>query len=161
MHNAYHKRETNWIPIFHYSHESITSQLNEGVRLIEIDVNGYNGLPVFHFPFYDNVSNCNNLETCLQEIKTWMDNNINNNNNEQPFIWVEIECKNQWTHPWNYTFAQVFTFFVFFFVTDNLFFFVFKNFCLYYCFHKLQNNETAIILPFFCTLTSTSILFLF
>ena len=63
---------------------------------------------MFHIPFYDNVSNCNNLQTCLQEIKTWMDNNINtNNNNEQPFIWVEIECANQWTHPWNYSFAQV------------------------------------------------------
>lgn len=65
---------------FVFEMETLTTQLENGVRNLEIDIetidDGENvRFIVTHHPVLDNVSSCYNFEKALEEIKMWSDNN--------------------------------------------------------------------------------------
>lgn len=62
--------------------DTLTAQLEKGVRNLEIDVqtvddNGSVSFIVTHNPILDNVSSCYDFAKALEEIKMWSDNNPN------------------------------------------------------------------------------------
>ncbi len=66
--------------ITEFNMESLTYQLEAGVRSLEIDIetmknDGNVSFVVSHSPFIDINSNCYDLEKALKEIKMWSDNN--------------------------------------------------------------------------------------
>ncbi len=63
-----------------FSVDTLTQQLELGIRNLEIDIetvigDGETDFAVSHIPYLDNVSSCYDLELALEEIKMWSDNN--------------------------------------------------------------------------------------
>lgn len=60
----------------HYEHDTLTNQLNNGVRGFELDVQYHNGeFWIYHIPVKDSSSQCPDWELALEELKIWSDNN--------------------------------------------------------------------------------------
>lgn len=75
-----------------YEHDTLTNQLNVGIRSFELDLRYRRGdFEVVHVPLVDNSSHVPKLKLGLEEIKLWSDNNPNH----IPII-VLFELKNDW-----------------------------------------------------------------
>lgn len=63
-----------------FAAETLTQQLEIGIRNLEIDIETVVGeekitFAVSHLPYFDNVSSCYDLEGALEEIRLWSENN--------------------------------------------------------------------------------------
>lgn len=90
-HNSYHIEPLiSFSSTFKYSHESLPTQLDRGVRHLEID--GHfdrktQRWEVYHLAIIDANSNCGKcLCGCLQELKQWSNRN---NNHTVIIVWIE------------------------------------------------------------------------
>lgn len=60
----------------HYEHDTLTNQLNNGVRGFELDIQYHNGeFWIYHIAIKDSSSQCPDWELALEELKIWSDNN--------------------------------------------------------------------------------------
>lgn len=60
----------------YYAHNTLTDQLNNGVRGVELDIRYQNEkFNVYHIPLRDNGSTAPDWELALEELKIWSDNN--------------------------------------------------------------------------------------
>ncbi|CAM9318805.1 unnamed protein product [Scytosiphon promiscuus] len=92
-HNSYHRR--SYVPamsdFWNYHYPSLTSQLDAGVRHLELDIH-YDWKTgrwfVFHLSVLDPMSTCNCLSECLEEIREWSDAHPSHH-----ILFIEIELK--------------------------------------------------------------------
>lgn len=72
-HNSYHLRVPNPLPPYDYEHAPLDVQLNEqGVRKFELDIYWDEELAAFrvhHLNFFDQLSNCETLQLCLETVR--------------------------------------------------------------------------------------------
>src|SRR5207249_449735 len=54
-----------------YAHPTLDTQLAQGVRSLEIDVQNGPGFPVYHSIIVDQASNCPTLHACLTTVEQW------------------------------------------------------------------------------------------
>lgn len=77
-HNSYHlEPETVYDSSHRYSHPSLTEQLEQQVRQLELDLHRTTSgeWQVFHLPSIDAETTCLEFAGCLEEIKDWSDAN--------------------------------------------------------------------------------------
>lgn len=86
-HNSYHKQ--GWF--YPYEHSSLESQLDAGVRQVELDIHIMaNGNAIYHLQIVDDNTNCYCLNDCLRRIRRWSDRNPNHT---PIFVFFEIKEK--------------------------------------------------------------------
>ncbi|MDR1940288.1 MAG: phosphatidylinositol-specific phospholipase C1-like protein [Clostridiales bacterium] len=103
-HNSYRKRLTGYVDFFAgmvlsrewynglvYEHDTLTAQLNDGVRSFELDIHSSGGkLGVYHISNIDYGSTAPDFGLALKELKLWSANNPGH----AP-ITVLLECKDE------------------------------------------------------------------
>ena len=92
-HNSYHLRPQEiTIPDWSYDHSTFTTQLQMGIRQIEIDLhlNAEGHFDIYHIPRVDQHSSCPTLIECTEELMAWS----NLNPRHLPLV-ILIELKDE------------------------------------------------------------------
>ncbi len=92
-HNSYHVEEEQSADDSHrYTHAPLTTQLEDyGCRAFELDVHQTgedDSFEVYHLPFIDDETTCLRFVDCLQELRSWSDDNPGHH---PLFVWLEMK----------------------------------------------------------------------
>lgn len=86
-HNSYHKKSL----FYSYQHKELESQLDAGVRQLELDIHLMENYDVtYHLQLIDDKTNCYCLSECLRRILQWSEMNLEHH---PIFLFLEIKQK--------------------------------------------------------------------